>query len=128
MRDNLRTNQVCFKKYKYTSGSNDEFSCKHPVSNDQFDFVFLLNVPSHLLKTSEIIGTRKKCKNLSVDPEDRKTVKARWSDLVELYRSEEHSIVKSTRLNYATLYRTNFEKQSFISNCNEKTVTALFQH
>ena len=46
---NLRTNQACFKNYKYTFRSNDEFSCKHPVSNDQFDVVFFLYDPSHLL-------------------------------------------------------------------------------
>ena len=56
---------------------------------------------------------------------------ARWSDQVGNYRCEEHSIVKSTRLNYASLYPTNFEKQkvSLAMNIfNEKTVTALFQH
>ena len=114
MCDNLRTNESCFKNYKYTSGSNDEFSFKHPVSNDQFDVVFLQYDSSHLLKNIR---------------NSAKTVIARWSDLVEIYRSEEHSIVKST--NYATLYPTNFEKQkvSLAMNIfNEKTATALFQH
>ena len=66
-----------------------------------------------------------------VDPEEGKTVIARWSDLVEIYMLEEHSLVKSTRLNYATLYPTNFEKQKVslaMNFFNEKTVTALFQH
>ena len=50
---------------------------------------------------------------------------------MKIYKLEEHSIVKSTKLNYATLYPMNFEKQkvSLAMNIfNEKTVAALFLH
>ena len=66
-----------------------------------------------------------------VNPEDGKTVVAKWSDLVTIYKLEVNSIVKTTKLNYATLYPTNFEKQkvSLAMNIfNEKTVAALFLH
>ena len=66
-----------------------------------------------------------------VKPEDGKTVIAKWSDLIQIYKLGEHSIVKSTKLNYATLYPTNFEKQKLslaMNIFNEKTVAALFQH
>ena len=66
-----------------------------------------------------------------VNPEDGKTLIAKWSDLVKINKLEEHSIVKSTKLNYATLYPTNFEKQKVSLAVNifkEKTVAALFLH
>ena len=59
------------------------------------------------------------------NPEDGSNVTALWSDLVKIYKSEEHYLAKSTKLNYATLYPTNCEKQKFSLAINifiEKTV------
>ena len=67
---------------------------------------FLLYDPSHLLKNIRNNWHMEKMQKFNfVDPEDGKTVIARWSDLVEIYRSEEHPIVKSTRLNYNLLHK-----------------------
>ena len=62
-----------------------------------------------------------------VNPENGKTVVAKWSDLVKIYKLEENLIVKSTKLNYPT----NFDKQkvSLAMNIfNEETVASLFLH
>ena len=52
-------------------------------------------------------------------------------DLINIYKSEEHLIIKSTKLNYATLFPTNFQKQKvcLATNVfNEKTVAELSSH
>ena len=50
MSDDLRTNQACFRKYRELFDSDDDYSCKHPVNNDQLTVLFLSHDPSHLLK------------------------------------------------------------------------------
>ena len=65
MSDNLQTNQACFKSYQETFGSENIFSCKHPVSNDEFSMLFLLYNPPHLLKKGTT-GTPKRCRNSSL--------------------------------------------------------------
>ena len=43
MSDNLRANQTCFnKKFKEHFSSNEMFSCKHPVSNEEFKSIYPL--------------------------------------------------------------------------------------
>ena len=129
MCDNLRTNQACFKLFQSTFGSEDIYSCHHPISNDEFSMLFLLYDPSHLLKNIRNNWHTEKMQKLKFTcPEDGSTVTALWSDLVKIYKSEEHSLAKSTKLNYATLFPTNFEKQkvSLAMNIfNEKTVAEL---
>ena len=128
MSDNLRTNQACFKLYKETFGSENIFSCNHPVSNDEFTMLFLLYDPPHLLKNIRSNWHTEKMQKLRFPSSEQETVIAQWKDLVDIYRAEEHSIVKSTKLDYATLYPTNFEKQKVslaINVFNEKTVAAL---
>ena len=49
MTDNLRTNQSCIM-FPESFGSDDIYSCKHPVENDEFAILFLLYDPTHLLK------------------------------------------------------------------------------
>ena len=59
---------------------------------------------------------------------EEKKFTVKWQDLTDLYRREANKIVKSTKLNYATLYPDNFEKQkvSLAMNIfNEKIVAAL---
>ena len=128
MSDNLRTNQACFQLYREPFGSENIFSCKHPVSNDEFSMLFLLYDPPHLLKNIRNNWHTEKMQKLKFPSSEHGTVLAQWKDLVEIYKSEEHSIVKSTNLDYATLHPTNFEKQKVslaVNIFNEKTVTAL---
>ena len=87
--DNLRTNQACFTMYQQTFGSNDVYSCNHPVSNDQFSVLFLLYGPPNLLKNiRNNWHTEKMQKLVFENPEDGITVTAKWSDLVQIYKSE----------------------------------------
>ena len=39
---NLRTNQACFNLFKKILGSTDNFSCKHPVENEEFENLYFL--------------------------------------------------------------------------------------
>ena len=81
MTDNLRTNQSCFKKYREMYGSDNDYSCKHPVSNDQFQILFLLYDPTHLVKNIRNNWHTEKTQKLKfVNPENGKTVVAKWSD------------------------------------------------
>ena len=62
------------------------------------------------------------------DIDTNEEVIARWKDLIDIYKSEETSDLKQTRLNYKTLHPNNFEKQKvhLVSNVfNEKTIVAL---
>ena len=126
MCDNFRTNQACFKLYQSTFGNDDIYSRRHPVSNNEFSILFLLLDPLHLLKNiRNNWHTEKMQKSKFGNPEDGSTVTALWSDLVKIYKSEEHYFAKSTKMNYATLYPTNFEKQKVslaINIFNGKTV------
>ena len=62
------------------------------------------------------------------DPDTRsRVVLAKWSD-IRIYKEEENNIVKSTKLNYRSLYPNNFEKQNvkLVFNIfNEKTVACV---
>ena len=128
MSDNIRTNQACFKSYQETFGSEAIFSRKHPVSNDEFSMLFLLYDPPHLLKNIRNNWHTGKMQKLKFTSSKHGTVIAQCKDLVEIYKSEEHSIVKSTKLDYATLHPTSLEKQKVslaVDVFNEKTVVAL---
>lgn len=53
---------------------------------------------------------------------------AEWKDIVNIYKMETDMVVKQTRLNYATIYPTNFDKQKVqltFNVFNEKTVAVL---
>lgn len=63
-----------------------------------------------------------------IEPFSKRLVTAKWSDLVALFTTEMASPIKLTKLSYAALYPTNFEKQkvSLVVNVfNEKTIAAL---
>ena len=90
--------------------------------------LFLLYNPPHLLKNIKNNWHTEKMQKLKFTSSEHGTVIAQWRDLVEIYKSEEHSIVKSTKLDYATLHPTSFEKQKVsvaVNVFNEKTVVAL---
>ena len=63
-----------------------------------------------------------------VEPITQKVHKAKWKDLIQIYLDECNPIIKETKLSYAALYPTNFEKQKMQlarDIFNEKTVAAL---
>ena len=63
-----------------------------------------------------------------IEPNSQKAYQAKWKDLVKVYTDECNSTIKQTKLSYAALYPTNFDKQKVKLVCNifnEKTVSAL---
>ena len=53
-----------------------------------------------------------------VEPITQKVYQAKWKDLVQIYYDECNSIIKDTKLLYATLYPTNFENQKVQLACD----------
>ena len=47
------------------------------------------------------------------DPITNKEVTTNWSVLIAIYKIENDSLCKLTKLTHATLYPTNFKKQNF---------------
>ena len=63
-----------------------------------------------------------------IEPFTKKIHQAHWSDLIKIYKQEASCPIKLTKLSYATLYPTNFEKQKVslaVNVFNEKTVAVL---
>ena len=129
MTDNLRANQSLFQKMHDFYGSKSLWSVNHPISNGEFEELFVLYDPTHLLKNIRNNWVTEKTRTLKFTcPETGRNVVAKWSDLVAIYNEEMSSFIKHTRINYASLYPTNFEKQKValvLNIFNEKTVAAL---
>ena len=105
----LRANHACFNLYREIFGSTVIFSCKHPVQNGEFENLYLLYDPTHLLKN---ISRLKKMQKLKfTDSIINKDATTKWSDLIGVYKIDKDSRCKLTKLNHATLYPTNFGKQ-----------------
>ena len=91
MTDNLRTNQPCFMMFRESFGSDDIYSCKHPVENDEFAILFLLYDPTHLVKNIRNNWHTEKMQKLKfTSPENAVSVIAQWKDLFKIYKLEEH--------------------------------------
>ena len=85
--------------------------------------------PYPTVKSNQINWVTEKMKTIDFkEPFTREAIPAQWSDLVSIYKSEASLPIKSTKLSYATLYPTNFEKQKVslaVNVFNEKTVAVL---
>ena len=129
MTDNLRANQSLFQKMHDFYGSKSLWSVNHPINNEEFEELFVLYDPTHLLKNIRNNWVTEKTRTLKFTcPVTGRNVVAKWSDLVAIYNEEMSSFIKHTRINYASLYPTNFEKQNValvLKIFNEKTVAAL---
>ena len=112
MANNLRVNQACFNLYKEILGSTDNFSCKHPVENEELEKIYLLYDHIHLLKSIYNNWQTEKMQKLKfTHPIKNKEVTAHRSDLIAIYKIENDSLCKLAKLNEATIYSTNFKKQ-----------------
>ena len=129
MRDNLSVNQKMFKVYHKENSSTAIYSIRHPIHNPIFDTLFTLYDMPHCFKNIRNNGVTESSQTLEfVEPITQKVHQAKWKDLVQIYHDECNSIIKETKLLYAALYPTNFEKQKVQLACdifNEKTVAAL---
>ena len=127
--DNLRANISCFDKFRETFGGEFEFCVNHPIKNKIFAFLFLFFDTIHLFKNIKSNWITEKLKKLRFHNfETDEELIAEWKDIVNIYKSETKLIVKQTRLNYATIYPTNFDKQKVLLTFNvfnEKTAAVL---
>ena len=129
--DNLSVNEKCFKAIHERYTPETIHSCKHPVPNDYFPtFTTIYDTP-HLIKNLRNNWYTEKTRELEfVDPETGQKLRAKWSDLVYIYKQEEKNIVKKTPLDYQTLYPNNFEKQKvqLVMNVFNEKVVAQLEH
>ena len=129
MTDNLSVDQKLFKSLHHIYGQDSLSAIYHPVSNIHFPVMYLCYDPVHLLKNFRNNWMTEKTQSLEFkDPESERVVVAKWSDLKSIYKEESGDIVKISKLDYATIYPNNFEKQkvSLVLNVfNEKTIAAL---
>ena len=127
--DNLRANISCFEKFRKTFGGDFEYSVYHPVKNNIFPFLFLFFDTIHLFKNIKSNWITEKMKKLCFHNfETDEELTAEWKHIVDIYKEERDLIVKQTRLTYATIYPTNFDKQKVqltFNVFNEKTVAVL---
>ena len=109
MTDKLGANEACFDKFHKTFGSLHEFSVNHPIENDIFAFLFFLFDPIHLFKNITNNWLTEKMKKLIFEEfESNESMVAGWKDIVNVYKSEKDSINKRTKLNYSTIYSTDW--------------------
>ena len=129
MCDDLRANQRAYSLFREEIGVFDVFAVNHPIVNPNFDILYLLHDPTHLFKNIRNNWVTEKMKTIDfIAPFSREISQARWSDLIEIYKNEAPCPIKQTKLSYATLYPTNFEKQKVslaVNVFNEKTVAVL---
>ena len=129
MSDNHSANIKCFEEFHRSFGSLNEFSIPHPILNDVFYCLFFLFDPTHLFKNIKSNWLTEKMKKLKFhDFETKEDMVAEWKDIVAIYESEKHLIVKRTKLDYATIYPSNFDKQKVqltMNVFNEKTIAVL---
>ena len=99
------------------------------MENEEFGNLYLLYDPTHLLKNICNNWQTEQMQKLSfTDPITNKEVTGKWSDLIALYKIENDSLCKLTKLNHATLYPTNFKKQKValvLNILNEKNAAFL---
>ena len=131
MNDDLKANQKKFSKFHEIFTPKSISSVCHPIPNEEHDELFLLFHPVHLLKNIRNNWCTEKMQKLKyIDPERNKTGIAYRNDRLYIYNLECEGIVKSTGLNFVTLFPNNFEKQKVslaLNIFNEKTVAALKQ-
>ena len=112
MTDNLSVNQKTFKLFHQVFVSKGITSFVHPISNNLFEEFFLLYDPVHLMKNIRNNWVSEKTKTLEFkDPDTGRVVLAKWDNIVRIYKEKETNIVKSTKLNFRSLYPNNLKNK-----------------
>ena len=119
MTDNLSVNQKMFKVYHKENPSTAIYSIRHPsIHNQIFDTLFTLYDMPYCFKNIRNNWVTEPSQALEfVEPITQKVHQAKWKDLVQTYHDECNSIIKETKLPYAALYPTNFEKEKVQLAC-----------
>ena len=109
MSGNLRANQKMFSSFHFNDTSKSIYSVCHPISNTEYEVLFLFYDPIHLLKNIRNNWCTEKIQKLKYwDPESGIPC---WSDLVKIYKDESQGVLKKITLTFPALFPTNFEKR-----------------
>ena len=128
MTDNLSVNQKMFKVYHKENPGTAIYSIRHPIHNPIFDTLFTLYDMPHCFKNIRNNWVSEPSQTLEfVEPITQKVHQAKWKDLVQIYHDECNPLIKETKLSYAALYSTNFEKQNCSWNATYSTRKLLQQ-
>ena len=129
MSDNLHTNQAAFSKFHSNYKSKSSWSINHPIPNTEYSELFLLYDPVHLIKNIRNNWVTEKTQRLRFTNLDTGySGTARWDDLKKVYEEDQRKFLKLTKLDYRTIYPSNFDKQEVslaLNVFNEKTSAAL---
>ena len=129
MTDNLRVNQKMFKMFHEIHKSLTLSSVVHPVPDRSLPSLHLIYDPTHALKKIRNNWINEKTQSLKfVVPDTNETITAKWNHLKIIYKKEQSSMLKDTKLDHCSLFPNSFERQkvSLVLNVfNEKTVAAL---
>ena len=81
--------------------------------------MFTLYDPPHLFKNTRNNWFTEKMQTLVFfDLDTNEELVAKWSDLIKIYKDEQISDLKNTKLDFKTLHPSNFEKQKVYLVCN----------
>ena len=120
--DGNRINQAFFKKFKTVPGQPWITRDKH---------IHLLYDYVHLLKCIRNNWMTEKSGEICFKDDEGRDCVARWLDLRNLYKAEEKSLVKQSRLNYVSVFPKPVERQN-VQAClrvfSEETIVALGSH
>ena len=94
-----------------------------------FEALYLLFDPIHLFKNIKNNWLTEKMKKLRFRiPGSENMIIASWGDVIDFYKKENASMLRISKLDYATVYPTNFDKQKVrltVNMLNERTLAAL---
>ena len=120
--DCLRTNMKFYSSFpEFDSGR--PWSVPHPFESSKS--LYLLVDPVHILKSIRNNWITEKCKMLRLGD----SAAGNWQHVCDLYKSEELSIVKLTRLTRASVFPSPIQRQNVslvLKAINEKTIAALW--
>ena len=116
--DNHKVNQQYCKLFQRTK----DYCAIHPL--DENRFWYLLYDTVHLLKCIRNNWITEKCQRITLDHENI----GNFSDIIDLYKSENGSILKSTPLTYSAVYPSKLQLQNVqhvLKVFNDKVIAAL---
>ena len=104
-------------------------SVVHPISNPRLPSLYLIYDPTHALKNIRNNWISEKTQTQKFVVPD--TIIAKWNHLEIIYKKEQATMIKDTKLDHCSLFPNSFERRkvSLVLNVfNEKTVAALKQN
>ena len=103
MTDNLRVNQKMFKMFHEIHESLTFSSVFHPIPDRSLPSLHLIYDPTHALKNIRNNWINEKTQSLKfVVPDTNETITAKWNHLKIIYKTEQSSMLKDTKLDHCS--------------------------